>query len=200
VTRERAHAWPAILSALDPVGHPRIPQVALQGVDAHSTHVLWAQDLSKPLHDVPEETVLGIFEAARPDGRCERRVFLNRRGQPAVYLGPLTRQLDDAPVDTLFVQVGSLPLILGYIHPDVFSAGGNVILRTESGVEENGAAGGGALRRMVGYHGFILAVFERKEDWNTISGLKLRGSAGSFTWKGTFEPPIDTRPLWIRVP
>jgi len=53
---------------------------------------------------------------------------------------------------------------------------------------------------MVGYRGFILTIFVQPDAWNSISGLKLRGSAGSFTWKGTFEPPIDTRPLWIRVP
>jgi hypothetical protein len=171
-----------------------IPAVALQGVARDARQLLWASEVGQGGY------VLGVIEVTFPDGRRERRAFVNRAGQPAHYLGPLQRHFGDTPLETAFVEVGGTALIVSYVDPQLLRGVSSITLSPGNGASPDFARLGGFARYMVGYHGAVLEIRSGRDDWDSIGRIGLYDAVGTLLWERQYQSAVDTRAWWVSVP
>src|SRR3954451_690235 len=112
--------------------------------------------------------------------------MINRAGQQAIYLGPWTRQVGDTPVESFFVDIGSVSYILAYVDPLQVRDYSAISLSPGNGAPADLVSVGGGARNMAGYHGAIIEVQSGRADWATIGQLALYDYSNNILWERSF--------------
>ncbi|MBI4630625.1 MAG: hypothetical protein HY740_02710 [Chloroflexi bacterium] len=189
-----------------------IPPEGLVGADAKSARMVTTRALSQ-WANVDDGTLLRIFEVKLPDGRLERRAFIQTTDVPSspdVYLGPLTHQLGDTPAQTILFEVGGSRFIFGCVDDTVR---GTLAFFNAQRVEPNKAKWMRATKigEIEEARCFIFPIFASEiKEWTAVSEVRittresLSTEAASLTltgsqWEKTFDPPIDISSLFIHI-
>ncbi len=199
---------------------PQPPDVALVGVRYRSAWYIDSYSF-EPGPGVPADAALNVFEATLHDGTQQQRAYVTFKDRPPQYLGPLTRQLGDAPLQTIFVRAGNDRVIMGWIDKSVSGHYDPNISFVASKINPRS----NRLDRLPGQglkQSFRVAIHEDEaERWRTLTKIYIwseasierstpqeRPNSNSYRsfdedvdsdWVRHYNPPFDIEHLYIRV-
>lgn len=159
---------------------------------------------------IPQRSAVDIVRLKRTDGQWEKRAYIdfnNGRNRRQVYLGPLTYQLPDTPIQTIMFELGGTRFIIGCVDEQIkgtlqfidFSNFNNDQIHIDS---INAAIG--PPRCFYITHGeWKMTIWKSigRIDISTRESLdKLRREKqGGIEWEKKYDPPIEIAPLLIHV-
>lgn len=184
-----------------------IPPEGLVDARPRSARVLWTADPSQWSSQVPAGSRLRVYQVELTNGQIERRVLFQASRQPAQYLGALTHQLGQAPVETMLIEIGADRFIVGRVDETI---SGQLAFVDMERVEPHRpdwmkATKSSTVKSRV----FILPIFaDQTEQWNQLArvAIKTRESLaqgvknpalGGSAWEVVFEPPLDISTFWV---
>lgn len=162
-----------------------------------------------------------VFEGTLHDGSRQLRAYVTFDDRPPQYLGPLTRQLDDAPMQTILVRAGNDRVIMGRVDESVSWPYDPNILLVSSKINPLSKRLD-ILQGQTLKHSFSIGIHaDETERWSTITKMYI-WSAGSINrsaerdrnrddshdsfdkdldsdWVRQFNPPLDIEHLFIPV-
>lgn len=181
---------------------PSIPAAALGGADPSSVEIIWSAPLSRL------KGTLTVFAVTLSDGRREYRVFARLEGKD-VYLGRLQTQLMDAPLRTLFFQIGKDRFVIGRVDDTVPGTLAFVDLQRYTQDRANWVEA--TRQSTVKDRVFFMYLTDGQSDpWDTVeyAAVQSRESLALVTqgmgakrnaWEASFAPPIDISALYVNT-
>ncbi len=177
-------------------GSAAIPQAALENVEARAFRKLRTEDVSAYVDGFSGRVELVIGEARLKGGALERRAYLTFQGYPPVYLGPLTPQLADVPLETLFVDVGGDRFVIAWVDESILGTPTSVVLGRPvlQPVDDsmNTLRVGAAVNRVA-----ILPIAAAEALlWPEVSEARVQTRSEGFVWQRQFDPPVFVEHLF----
>lgn len=188
-----------------------IPEDGLVGIDAGSAKIIFTLYFYAFGVDTLGSTAVRIYKGKTSDGQYAVRAFITEDAYnvkaPTFYLGPLKRQLGDAPLLTMMLETKNVRFIIGYAEESI--TGTPEIVRFEGGLK-----GRSAYRAKLSYidseHAFYIPIYMNEYDeWlyirsiqiDTVETSRERGNTllRNFAWDKDFDPHIEIQQLFVKV-
>ncbi len=179
---------------------PSIPVTALKDADPSSATITWSAALAR------SGGTLTVFAVTLSNGERAYRAFIRLEGKE-VYLGQFQSQLADAPLHTLFFQVGKDRFVIGRVADTVSGTLAFVDIQRYTQDRTNWVE---AMRQStVKDRIFFMHLTDGQGDpWDSVAyiAIQSRESLALVTqgmgakrneWEATFDPPIDISALYV---
>lgn len=189
------------------VGEP-VTSDALQGINLDTIRIIWQEDLASWSSRLPDKSILTLFEAQTLETKSiETRVAFGS-GEQQHYLGVLTPQLNEAPVQTIFLEIEDTRYIVGIVNASV---DGNLTFLSMRNSEGTNKASENEKTSAINNRVFFIPIFANElPQWENISWIGITtketsnkaieaGTLNFYEWEATFASPINLSPFWKYV-
>lgn len=190
-----------------------IPEEGLVGIDASSAkiiHTLYFYAFGG--NDALGSTAVRIYRGKTPDGQSTVRAFITENPDnpkaPTVYLGPLKRQLGDAPLLTTMLETKNVRFVIGY-------ADGTITGTPQLVWFEGGKKGRSEYKNKTSYIDkeriFYIVIYAYEfNEWEYMRSITIdtvetgrerdrKNTLGGYVWDKDFDPHIEIQQLFIKV-
>lgn len=190
-----------------------IPAESLEGMDASSARIIHTLYFYAFGVDTLGTTAVRIYKGKTLNGQYTVRAFITEDTgnpkAPTTYLGPLTRQLGDAPLLTMMLEAKNVRFIIGYADETI--TGTPELIWFDGGIEgrRDYQKKGSYIDKERTF--YILAYAYEYDEWLYIRSIRIHTVETSreadrkktldylYAWEKKFDPHIEIQSMFIKV-
>lgn len=176
-----------------------VPQVALDGVEARAFRKLRSEDIGSYVTGYDQPLTLVVGDAKLTSGALERRAYITPTDAAPIYLGALSRQWADAPLETLCFDLQGDRFIVIWVDETVAGAPTTVTLGrpVQQAVDDSM----NTLRVAAAANRVAIVPIAALEAplWQEINDLRVQTRQGNFAWQARFDPPLAINSCFTSV-
>lgn len=167
-----------------------VPQVALDGVEARAFRKLRSEDLNPYVTGYDRPLMLVVGDARLTNDGLERRAYITPTDAAPIYLGALSRQWANVPLEMLCLDLEGDRFIVIWV--DEMVAGTPTTVTFGRPMQQSIDDSMNTLRVAAVANRVAIVPIAAVEAalWQEINDIRVQTRQEHFAWQARFEPPL----------